>query len=296
MITRNNGYVFAIAAATIWSGFILVSRMGGISTLNGYDVIAIRYATCALIVLPLWWYKWRFVLFTRKLWLCSAVGGLGYALCTFHGFQQVGAAQAAILLPGSMPLLILLCAVLLSGERPPLQKWLGIALITFGIGTLLWPLLQAGGQLTQGHWLLLGGALCWALFSVLVKRWEVSPWQATVSLAILTCIVYLPMYLAFAPKAVAATPWRDIALQAFYQGFMATIVQMIFYVRAVQQIGPSSMGAVMAIVPLISGIAAIYLFGEAATTALYSALILVSAGSLLVHLKLHRGDKPHALR
>ena len=46
----NPGIFYALAAALIWSGFILVSRQGGVSALNGYDVIAIRYLTCSSTV------------------------------------------------------------------------------------------------------------------------------------------------------------------------------------------------------------------------------------------------------
>lgn len=64
---------------------------------------------------------------------------------------------------------------------------------------------------------------------------------------------------------------------------MATIVQMIFYVKAVQRIGPSEMGAVMSIVPVISGIAAIVIFNEHVSIELISGLMFVSLGAWLAH-------------
>ncbi|MFT5706677.1 MAG: drug/metabolite transporter (DMT)-like permease [Oceanospirillaceae bacterium] len=292
----NSGYYFALAAALIWSGFILVSRLGGISELNGYDVIAIRYLTCTMIVLPIWWFKFRFKLFTKRLWVCSMIGGLAYAMFTFQGFQMASAAHAAILLPGMMPIFIMICAVLINGERPCIHKWLAIVIITIGVAALFWPIMLSTGSLSQGHLLLIGGSLCWAIFSVLIKRWEITPWQATVSLAVLTCLVYMPYYLVLAPKKINIELWQDIALQAFYQGFLATIVQMIFYVRAVQLIGPSSMGATMAIVPLISGISAIFLFSEPASTSLFSGLLLVSLGSFIMHININFWRKNSALR
>ena len=72
-------------------------------------------------------------------------------------------------------------------------------------------------------------------------------------------------------------------LQAFYQGIMATIVQMIFYVRAVQILGASTMGTLMATVPVLSGVAAIFLFDELVTSALAAGLALVSMGAWLAH-------------
>ncbi|NRA85101.1 MAG: DMT family transporter [Gammaproteobacteria bacterium] len=285
MNNTQKGYLYALAAALIWSGFILISRLGGISELGSFDIIAIRYITCSAILLPIWWFKFRFNLFNPKLIVCSLVGGLAYALCTSQGFQLVAASHAAMLLPGLMPLFIIVLSYLINGERHSIEKWLGITVITLGILTLLWPMLNNPQDFSLGHLYLIGGAWCWAVFSVLIKRWGITPWHATVSLAVITCVIYLPFYVAFLPKNISMILLPDIVVQAFYQGFMATIVQMIFYVRAVQSIGPSSMGAMMAVVPLLSGVSAIFIFNEVASLALISGLILVSIGAWLAQKK-----------
>lgn len=283
--TLNKGYLYALAAAIIWSGFILVSRLGGVSELTVYDVIAIRYATCTAILLPIWWFKFRFNLLQPKFIGCSLIGGLAYALCTFNGFGLASASEAAVLLPGLIPLFIIIGSAVINGEKHTRQAWFGTAVITLGVFSLLWPALSQQQGLAIGHVYLVAGAFCWALFSVLIKRWGISPWQATVSLAVLTCLFYLPVYIAFLPKNLAFYLWSDIAVQAFYQGFMATIVQMILYVKAVQSIGPAAMGNTMAIVPLLSGITAIVIFKEAVTFELISGLILVSLGAWVTHVQ-----------
>ncbi|MFT6188746.1 MAG: drug/metabolite transporter (DMT)-like permease [Oleispira sp.] len=293
---EQQGYVFAFAAALIWAGFILVSRMGGISELLPYDVIAIRYITCASMLFPLWLFKYRFPLFTPRLIICSLIGGLAYTLCAFSGFQLASASHAAILLPGMMPLFIIVLSFLINKETHGIQKWLGIGVITLGVSVLFAGELGVftGGGFSNGGfkfntttllgdgWLV-AAALFWAIFSVLIKRWQITPWQVTVSLALLTSVFYLPVYLVFLPKALSSASWSDIGLQAFYQGIMATIVQMIFYVKAVQRIGPSEMGAVMSIVPVISGIAAIVIFNEHVSIELISGLMCVSLGAWLAH-------------
>jgi drug/metabolite transporter (DMT)-like permease len=293
MSDQRIGYGFAFAAALIWAGFILVSKMGGMSELLAFDVIAIRYITCATILLPIWWFKFRFNLFTPRLLICSAIGGLAYALCAFSGFQLASASHAAILLPGMMPLFIIVLSFLINKESHGLQKWLGIGVITLGICVLFAGELGLFGSINSsvdissrallGDGWLVAAAFLWAVFSVLIKRWQITPWQVTVSLALLTCLFYLPIYLAFLPKALSQASWTDILLQAFYQGIMATIIQMIFYVKAVQKIGPSEMGAVMSIVPVISGVAAIVIFNEPISEALIIGLVLVSLGAWLAH-------------
>lgn len=283
---NESGYVYGLGAVLLWAGFILVSRLGGISELNHYDVVALRYATCALIVLPIWWFKFRFQLFKWRYFAVAMVGGLAYALCTFHAFQLAPASHGALLLPGAMPLFILLLAVAVGQANFSLQSGLGVLVISFGIVILFL------GQVSAQHYdaltllgdaLFLMGAFFWGVFSVLIRHWKLSPWQVTISMALLTCLLYLPFYLMFAPKNIAWHLWPEMSLQMFYQGFLATIVQMLLYVRAVALIGAASMGALMALVPIFAGIAALILFSEPASVSLLMGLLCVALGAWLNH-------------
>jgi len=286
MKDTQKGYLYASVAVLIWTGFILVSRMGGISDLGPYDVIAIRYLTCTCLLLPVWWFKYRFNLLNGKLIVASLVGGLAYALCTFRGFQLSPASHAAVLLPGLMPLFIILLSALINKKPQDKSKYLGVVIITLGVGAMFYQQFSATRNFSEGHLWLIAGAFCWSLFSVLISRWNITPWEATVSLAFITCILYLPVYIAYLPKSISSEWWPDILLQIFYQGVLATIVQMIFYVKAVQSIGPASMGAMMAAVPVLSGVIALFLFNELISTELVAGLILVSIGAWLTHSKL----------
>ncbi|QFI38213.1 DMT family transporter [Moritella marina ATCC 15381] len=279
----RQGYLAAFGAVLIWSGFILVSRMGGISELLSYDVIAIRYATCAALVLPFWFFKFRFKLWQPKFVICSLFGGLGYALFAFQGFETTPGSQSAVLLPGLIPVMIIVLSVIINKQGHPWSKWLGVGIITSGIAVLFLQEFLAQGALFIGHLSLTGAAFCWGIFSVLLSRWQVTPWQATASLAMITCSIYMPIYLLFLPTNISlelinAGLWRDMLLQSFYQGFMATIVQMLLYVRAVQIIGAANMGTMMAMVPVIAGISALFVFDEPAKLSLVIAMAAVSIG------------------
>ncbi|GLQ33334.1 DMT family transporter [Litoribrevibacter albus] len=298
---KLTGYLCAILAVLIWSGFILVSRQGGISDLTPYDVIAIRYTTCSLVLLPLWW-KFRFRLWQPKLIVSSLIGALLYALFAFNGFETTPASHTSVLLPGLMPLAISILSIPLLKVAIPKQKWLGLTVITIGVGILLWQAwntthsgsaLHEGHGLHWGHGLVVLAGLCWALYSVLLSKWQITPWQATVSLAMITFCLYMPVYLIWLPKQISMELvtsmqshlplWKDIALQAFYQGVMATIIQMLLYVRAVQTIGAPAMGAMMALVPILAGVASTVIFDEPLTTPLLCAFGLVSFGVWLAN-------------
>jgi len=280
---QRQGYLTALAAVIIWSGFILVSRMGGISQLLSYDVIAIRYITCALVVLPFWLFKYKFELFQPKLIVLSLIGGFAYALFVFKGFELTPASQAAVILPGLMPVLIILLSVLINKQSHPATKWIGTAIITLGVALLFWQEFSVSGQFSLGHLTMAAAAFCWALFTVLINRWHISPWQATVSLSIITCLVYMPIYVLWLPKNIALNLWPDILLQGVYQGILAATIQLLLYTRAVQLIGAAGMGSMMAIVPILAGVSALFVFDEALKPSLIFAMILVSFGVWLAN-------------
>ncbi len=286
----KKGYLYGMAAVVIWSGFILVSRLGGISPLSHYDVIAIRYVSCAAILLPLWWFKFPFKLLDIRFITAGIVGGLAYALFAFKGFELAPASHAALLLPGLMPFFIIILSAFFAGEHIRPERWIGVVVISMGVGSLLWGKISNGASFSTGHWNLMAAALCWGVFSVLIKRWNITPWQATVSLALVTCALYLPVYLLFLPSNIdfsilstLSALADDILIQVFYQGVMATIVQMLFYVKAVTLLGPSRMGTLMALVPLIAGFSGVLLFEEVLDIGLAMGLILVCAGAAFAH-------------
>ena len=277
-ITHRRGYLFALGAVFIWTGFIVVSRLGGISQLNPNDVIAIRYATCASLLLPVWWFKFRFNILNPKIICSSLVGGIAYASCAFRGFELAPASHAAVLLPGLMPLFITLLSRFMFKDQVKRSNWIGVGVITLGVFALLGQN-HSLNAIGAGQLWLIFAAFFWALFSVLVKHWKISPWEATISLALVTAAIYLPIYLVALPSNISLLLWKDILTQAFYQGFLATIIQMLLYVRAVHIIGPTSMGTMMASVPILASISAIIFLKEPSSIFLATGVVLVSIGS-----------------
>jgi len=113
----------------------------------------------------------------------------------------------------------------------------------------------------------------------LVRRWQVSPWDATLGVALVSAALYLPIYLLWLPKNLAAASLSTIALQAAYQGILAVIVAMMFFMRAVAILGPTKVGTLMALIPAVAGTAAAPLLGEPLSPWLVTGLVLVSLGA-----------------
>lgn len=276
----RRGYFLGLFVVTIWTGFIIVSRMGGISTLTPWDMIALRYGVASAIMLPFWIYHRTNLWDTRKL-LLSLSGALIYSLFVFAGFHYAPATHAAVLLPGFMPFAITVIAFFVLKEKPGIHRKVGLSIIALGVACIAADTFRSSGVAFTGDVLLLAGSCCWGLYTVLLRKWQMKPIESTLAITLIAGALYLPVYLLFLPKALDVTPWNTILLQGFYQGLMAPIIQMVIYARTVSLLGPTRMGLVMAFVPVTVGLAAVPALGEPLTHLVICGLLFVSAGAFI---------------
>lgn len=281
--TTGRGVLFALAAVLIWTGFILVSRAGALTSLGMTDMLAVRFGTAFVVLAPLAWKLRQRLLTVRTFWL-GMIGGLGYGLFVYAGFGRAPATHAALLLPGLMPVMIAVLAWLFAGESKSLKVWLGIAVSSLGILVLLMETLLQGNRFWLGDLSFVMACVCWAIYTVLLRAWRIEPWTATVGVVMVTALLYLPVYLTVLPTGIEHISWQMLLVQSVYQGVLATIIQMICYVRAVQILGATRMGALMALVPVLAGALAVPLFGETATPGLIASILLVILGSIIGNL------------
>jgi drug/metabolite transporter (DMT)-like permease len=275
-IEERKGVIAGLLAVSCWAGFILVSRVGGQSSLGALDVMALRFLVGGLLLLPFvrgrLWLNWRGL-------SLALVGGIGYCLMVYQGFRYTSAVHASVMLPGLIPFGAALFSYFILAERPVRVRLAGLCLIALG-GVLMLSSIGGAGSVIGDLWLF-GAVLAWALYTVLARRWKVPPMTGAVTTGVGSAILFLPIYFLFLPVKLAQAAWVDIAMQGFYQGVIATVVAMLLYLRAVASIGPSAMGALMALVPVLSGFAAVPLLGESLAPQEMMALALTSLGAWL---------------
>ena len=277
----KSGYFFVAGAVLIWSGFVLVSRIGGTSALNAFDITALRFSGAALILLPIWWFWKRVPLFNKTVLSLALTGGIGYSTTVYFAFKHVPAAHGAVLLSGLLPFFVPLVAFVLLKE--PLRRDLRVALpiIAVGMVCLGMDIFSRSENTLLGDLLLVTSSLIWALYTILAKRSGLGAWETAIGSALLAALIFLPIYLLFLPKAIMLASARDIALQAIYQGVVVAVIAMLFYMAAMTRLGPARTGACMALVPAIAGISASLILGEALNAWLISGLLATSAGAWL---------------
>jgi drug/metabolite transporter (DMT)-like permease len=280
----SQGYAAALGTVVIWAGFILVSRLGGKTGLTGWDIVALRLGTASAVLLPFCRDLPRRVWTDTRLWTLAGMGGLGFLTLVYAGFKLAPAAHGGILLPGMQPFLVTALAWLMLGARPSRHRVLALLPIALGVVCVAMPQLTGAHQgrgTLLGDAMLLGASVCWAAYSVLVKKWPHDAWLLTRFVALASALVYLPIYVLWLPKGLDQVSTGMLVFQGLYQGIGPTIVAMILFLRAVAILGAERTGALVAMVPVLAGLGAVPMLGEPLTVWLVAGLALVSGGAWL---------------
>jgi drug/metabolite transporter (DMT)-like permease len=164
-------------------------------------------------------------------------------------------------------------------EHPTRQGYLALGVIALGVACMTVNSLAGLQQSWPGDLLLVFASSMWALYTVLVKHWNRSPVEVTMGVALLSALVYLPIYILLLPKTIQQASWHVIALQGFFHGILVVIVAMLFFMQAMVRLGPTRLGAMMSTVPAIAGIGAVAVLGEPLTTWLVCGLLFTSLGA-----------------
>lgn len=278
------GSLYGLAAVSIWSGWIVVARLGLRTTLTPWDIAALRFGVAGLLLLP---YVIRKGLVIDRLgWvgLVAIVGG-GAAPVFFanSGLLFAPAAHAGALFPGVMPLMVALLAAVLLREEFTSKKTFGFALILPGVLAIVWASgSELGSSQNIGHGLFLGAGLAWAFYTIAMRKARLDGLHAAAISAVGSMLIYTPIYLLMTGTKLAFAPWSDMALQAFVQGVLTAIISLLLYGRAVGILGASSGAAFAALCPAMTALLGIPILGEWPTSIDWAAICMISAGVYVV--------------
>ncbi|PTQ90970.1 DMT family transporter [Agitococcus lubricus] len=276
------GYGLVLFTLSVWASFILVSRLAGKSVLTPWDTTALRFGTAAIVLLPYVLWKMEIRQFLNWRYLVVAIlGGLGYAMLAYVGFSLAPAAHGAIFLHGFLPFWTAFMGWLLVSEAMTRDRWLGLSCIAFGIGAMAFLELQnPNSHFGWGDVMFAAASASWAAYTALLKRWQLPPIPATVGVAIISALLFLPIYWLFLPSGMAQASWSVIALQAGFQGILVVIVAMLTFIEAVRRLGAFTVGSFLALAPMLAASLAVPILDEPLTIGLVLGLLGMVTGAL----------------
>lgn len=263
---------------------MVVTRVAVTSTLSAEDLSALRFGFAGLILLPIVWRR-GFALHRlgwKGLALVVFSAGVPYVLLTSHGLALARAAEAGVLIPGTIPLFVGLLSLVVLRERLGRIPQAGMWLILAGVVVLTGPavLAAAGGQLL-GYAICLLSALVWAVYTIAARRGALEALHMTAIITVGSAIWYLPLYLLLPQQGIWQADMQTLIVQGIYQGPLTGILALVAYNRALLILGAARAAAFTALLPLTTLLLAIPVLDEWPSLTDTAGAVLAAVGVLL---------------
>jgi drug/metabolite transporter (DMT)-like permease len=225
----------------------------------------------------------------RDVLMLLGLGVLGnglYQLFFVEGVARTRPGDASLVIAAA-PAFIALLGRITGVERISARGSVGVALSIAGVALVVFGAPQAAVGAMQstllGNMLVLGGALCWAVYTILLKpythRVDGIQLSAITMLggAVLLGGFALPDVLRTDWSAVNALTWGAIA----YSGLAALVIAYLFWYRGVRTLGPTRTAMYANLQPVIALLVAWMAFGDRPGLVQVAGVAIISTGLVL---------------
>ena len=285
----------AFSVALAWSGGWIAGKLG-VASAPPLEFSAIRFiiASGALAII---------VVATRTrirrdalgpVVLSAIFGYLGYNGFVFVGLTMAPASDAALIVPTTIPVLTAIAAAFF-GERVTTTKVAGFALASIGAALVI-AAGQTGGEVSSqrllGDVLLLVGAVCWSIYTVLgtITLRTRSPIEVVALAAAIGALLLLPF--GFLEQGYRDVPtwsagvWADVLFLAL----VVTVGSFTLFYWVVRRVGAGIASMSSYFVPVLTLALAVVLLGDRPEALQLVGGLVILAGVRLATLRLGEGQ------
>ena len=279
---RTFGLSAGLAAASIWGGMYVVSKVV-LDVIPPFTLVVLRLlmgAACLALVVP---FRGGFRVHRQQLIRVLAVGLVGYGVSI--GLQFVGtklstAANAALVTSAS-PAFILLFGGLLLREKITGRRLAALGLATLGVLAVINPRgAVLAGDAFWGNMALLGAALTWGLYSVLVK--QASGYLNTLEVSTLVLLGGLPVCVPLSALELRLSPIGQITpgiiAGVIYLGVVSTALAMYLWNKSLALLDAGLVSLLFFAQPVVGIGLGTTLLGERLGFAFWIGAVLIGVG------------------
>ena len=166
------GLLCGLGAASIWGGMYVVSKVV-LDIIPPFSLVTLRLLLGAITLMIVLVMKGFPKISRRQFLQILGVGFIGYGISLSLQFlgTKLSTAANGSLVTSATPAFVLLFAYFLLGERITTRRLIALVLATLGVVAVIDPRsAQLNPDLFAGNLILIGAAVTWALYSVLVRK------------------------------------------------------------------------------------------------------------------------------
>ncbi len=284
MTARTQSYLNLALCILLWATIPVASKKI-LSELSNLQMLfySTVFSVFALGALVLWQRKIATLMdntfrdFAHMCWL-GFLGAFLYYVLLYGAFARTSAAEGFIL-AYTWPILISLLAVLLLGERFTPARLLAILISFSGVIAIVTQgrMVALRVENLSGNVLALGGALVFALFSVLGKR---ASNDLTVAAFVYFCAALICSAAAIALSGGLPLPSATVWGWLIYNGLLVNGLSYVFWFKALEHGDTFIVSNLLYLTPAISLLFVLLFLDEPIHASAVSGLILIIAGIL----------------
>lgn len=277
-------WLLLVALVAMWGSSFLFTKIA-VAAIAPLDLVAGRFVLASLVLVALLVATRRGLPRGLRLWLfIAAMTLIGNCLPFWlisWGQQRIDSGLAGILM-AVMPLATVMLAHFFAGERLNRFKAAGFLVGFVGIVVLVGPavLLELGGSGTTlvSELAVLGGALCYAVNTIIARRRPESDALAvSAGVALTACLVMAP--------AAAATGLPDplrlpasAVIAVVWLGVVSTATATVVYFKLITLAGPSFLSLINYLIPAWAVLMGALFLGERPAWTALAGLVLILSG------------------
>lgn len=263
-------YILMLIACVFWAGAFIAGK-SSVSSFGPWTLTFYRFGVAALVMAPFLWLTQKEHLRLNKTQLkqvviLGVVGMVGYHVLFFEALKFTEASTASMI-AATNPVVTALILAMTGIEKLSLKKafYLMLALIGVLLTISNWQLatlLNISAQ--KGELLMVLAVSCWAVYSVLVKKYiagfkpVIMSFYAFLSCALITFPFALKEGLLNASSVAPQSAWLSIVYMAVFASVLGYWIQQ----SSIQKIGPAKTNIFINIVPVFSMTMAWIFLGE----------------------------------
>lgn len=196
-------------------------------------------------------------------------------------------ASRGALMANLVPFFVLILAhFVIPGDRFSLKKAVGILLGFGGVVFLFSEKAGLSNDLRTGDLIVLGAVILWSVNSVYVKRVidRFEPFQLVLyPMVFAVPIFFLAGYFTDGPMALP--PTRDVVAAMAYQALVTASYGFVAWNTLLRKYGAVALHSFIFIMPLVGVALGGWMLGEPITARVLIALLMITAGILVVHVR-----------
>ncbi|GLO55393.1 DMT family transporter [Pseudomonas sp. DCB_AW] len=259
-------YTFPLLAILIWAGNTVVTKLSA-GAIHPAEIGFYRWLLAGLLFTPfllpaVWRNRAAIRPHLGKVFVLGVLGMALYQSLAYFAASITSATNMGIIL-SLMPLMSLALSIAWLGQRLTFGALIGALVSFFGVLEVVsaghpGALLEQG--LNSGDLLMLVATLAYALYSFLLKKWQLRlpPLQLLYLQVLVAIIVLLPLFLLSDKTGLNA---HNVGL-VLYACVLASMIAPLVWMQAVHRLGPSRTTLFFNLLPLVTALIAAVVLDE----------------------------------